>query len=373
MAILMAVGDVAPDRDDPTECFSLAAPVLRSADVAFCQLECNLTTRGHRMPQARHTHRGSPATARAMKAAGFDVVSFAGNHCMDWGVEGLEDTVSHLESAGLTVVGVGHDIEVARRARVVEANGVSIAFLACSSILPAGYWATVERAGCVPMRAHTLYEQIELDQPGTPARVHTWAHAGDLERLCSDIRTAAATADVVALSVHWGIHFVPGLLADYQREVAYAAIDAGADLILGHHAHILKGVEIYRGKPILYSFGNFAMDLRMTPQHAASPGFKEVQALSPEWEPNFGTLYNFPPDSRKTVMLRAALSRDGVESLELMPAWINDDAQPEPLSREDSRYAEVVDYLRWCCEDQDLPTRFVEGEYGIAIKAGPGS
>ncbi|HEX7719897.1 MAG TPA: CapA family protein, partial [Woeseiaceae bacterium] len=255
MAVLVAVGDVAPDRDDPAECFSLAAPVLRSADVAFCQLECNLTTRGRRMPQARHTHRGSPGAAMAMKEAGFDVVSFAGNHCMDWGLEGFDDTVHHLESAGLTVVGVGHDIQAARRAQIVEADGVRIAFLACSSILPAAYWATADRAGCAPMRAHTLYEQIELDQPGTPARIHTWAHTGDLDRLCTDIREAAASADVVALSVHWGIHFIPGSLADYQREVAYAAIDAGADLILGHHAHILKGVEIYRGKPILYSFG----------------------------------------------------------------------------------------------------------------------
>jgi poly-gamma-glutamate capsule biosynthesis protein CapA/YwtB (metallophosphatase superfamily) len=373
MAVLIAVGDVAPDRDDPAECFSLSAPVLRSADVAFCQLECNLTTRGRRMPQARHTHRGSPGTAIAMKEAGFDVVSFAGNHCMDWGLEGFDDTVHHLESAGLTVVGVGHDIQAARRARIVEADGVRIAFLACSSILPAAYWATPDRAGCAPMRAHTLYEQIELDQPGTPARIHTWAHAGDLDRLCTDIRDAAASADVVAVSVHWGIHFIPGSLADYQREVAYAAIDAGADLILGHHAHILKGVEIYRGKPILYSFGNFAMDLRMTPEHAASRGFKEVQALAPEWEPDFDSLYNFPHDSRKTVMLRAALSRNGVESLELLPAWINDNAQPEPLSREDSRYAEVLNYLRWCCEDQDLSTRFTDGQHGIAIKTEVGS
>ena len=170
--------------------------------------------------------------------------------------------------------------------------------------------------------------------------------------------------------VHWGIHFIPGTLADYQREVAHAAIDAGADLILGHHAHILKGVEIYAGKAILYSIGNFAMDLRMTPEHAAGQGFKEVQALSPGWEPDFDSLYNFPPDSRKTVIVRAELAAKGVETLELLPAWINDNAQPEPLSRDDPRHAEVVEYLRWCCADQNLATCFVQGEHGVSIEIG---
>lgn len=370
MAVLIAVGDVAPDRQDPAECFALAAPVLRRADVAFCQLECNLTTRGTRMPQARHTHRAPPATAQAMREAGFGVVSFAGNHCMDWGPEGLDDTLRNLESAGLITVGTGPDITAARRAQVVEAGDTRIAFLACSSILPAGYWATADRAGCAPMRAHTLYEQVELDQPGTPARIHTWAYSGDLERLCSDIREAAGSADVVAVSLHWGIHFIPGTLADYQREVAYAAIDAGADLILGHHAHILKGVEFYKDKAILYSLGNFAMDLRMTPEHAASRGFREIQALSPGWEPDFDSLYNFPPDSRKTVMLKASVGSRGIEGLELLPAWINDNAQPEPLTRDDPRYAEVVEYLRWCCADQQLATRFTQGDDGVAIESG---
>jgi poly-gamma-glutamate capsule biosynthesis protein CapA/YwtB (metallophosphatase superfamily) len=367
MPSLIAVGDVAPDREHPADCFAPTATLLRDADVAFCQLECNLTTRGSRMPQARHTHRARPETAKAMHDAGFRVVSFAGNHCMDWGIDGFTDTLDNLESAGLTVVGVGMNITEARRAQLVEVDGVRIAFLAYSSILPEAYWATGERAGCAPMRAHTLYEQVEKDQPGTPARVHTWAHAGDLVRLCDDVRAAAAIADVVAVSLHWGIHFIPASIAQYQCEVARAAIDAGADIILGHHAHILKGIETYRGKPVFYSLGNFAMDLRMTPAHAASKGFREVQALSPGWKPNFDSLYNFPPDSRKTILVHAAFDQHGIGDIDIQPAWINDDAQAEPLARRDRRFGEVLDYLRWCCTEQNMSTRFSNSDLGLRL------
>jgi poly-gamma-glutamate capsule biosynthesis protein CapA/YwtB (metallophosphatase superfamily) len=369
-AILQAVGDIGPDRDDPRECFALARTTLRDADLAFCQLEVNLTERGVRMPQARHTGRAVAASASAIRDAGFDVVSFAGNHCMDWGPDGLFDTIGNLRGAGLDVVGVGADIAAARAPVVREVNGIRVAFVAYSSILPEGYWATETRAGCAPMRAHTHYEQIEPDQPGTPPRVHTWAHRGDLDALRRDVAAVKARTDVVIVSLHWGIHFVPAVLADYQREVAHAAIDAGASLILGHHAHILKGIELYRGKAIFYSLGNFAIDLRMTPAHAASQGFREIQALSPDWVPNFDSLYNFPPDSRMTGILRAVLTTSGVADLSFFPGYINDDAQPEVLRVEDPRFTRVRDYLEWCCRSQGLATKLQSNGDVIRIVTG---
>jgi poly-gamma-glutamate synthesis protein (capsule biosynthesis protein) len=362
-AILYAVGDIAPDRADPAECFALVSDRLRQGDIGFCQLETNLTTRGVRMPQARHAVRGSPAIAPALKAAGLNVVSVAGNHCMDWGPDGFLDTLEALRAQGLAVVGGGEDIDEARRPAIVEANGVRVAFLAYSSILPLNYWAEANRPGCAPMRAFTHYEQIEHDQPGTPARIHTFAHRQDLEALVRDIRAARDQADVVAVSLHWGIHFIPAVLADYQREVAYAAIDAGADVILGHHAHVLKGVEVYRGKAIVYSLCNFAVDLRMDEAHANSKGFREIQALSPGWIPDFDSLYNFPPDSRMTVVAKLRLSKSGVEQVSLLPAFINRDAQPEILRRDDPRFGEVAAYLETISRDAGLSTRFVaEGD-----------
>jgi poly-gamma-glutamate synthesis protein (capsule biosynthesis protein) len=358
MIVLHAVGDVAPDRPQPADCFALARETLQRADIGFCQLECNLTTRGARLPQVRHSHRSVPETADAMREAGFDVASIAGNHCMDWGTEGLTDTIENLEKANLGVVGAGLNIDAARKPVIIERDGVRTAFLAYSSILPEGYWAQERRAGCAPMRAHTHYEQIEPDQPGTPPRVHTWAFRKDLENLAQDVTEVRRSADAVVVSLHWGIHFVPAVLADYQREVARAAIDAGADLILGHHAHILKGIEFYKNRGIVYSLANFAIDLRMTPEHAARKSFKEIQALSPDWEPDFDSLYNFPPDSRKTMILRAEIGKGGVAGLAFYPAMINNNAQPEVLAPDDPRFMEVVDYLQWCCEEQNLNARF---------------
>lgn len=355
---LYAVGDVAPDRPDPRECFRWTRDVIRTADVAFCQLEVNLTTRGIRLPQVRHTHRAPASTAQALKDAGFSVVSFAGNHCLDWGPDGFDDTIASLRAAELEVAGVGLDIAEARAPVIVERAGVRVAFLAYSSILPAHYWAEANRRGCAPMRAFTVYEQIEPDQPGTPARVHTYADRNDLASLCADVAAAKQRADLVLVSLHWGIHFVPAVIADYQREVGHAAIDAGADLILGHHAHILKGVEMYRGKAIFYSLGNFAMDLRMDEAHAQSKGFKEIQALHPEWVPDFGSLYNFPPESRMTMIVRARLTRQGVAELGFLPAYINREAQPELVRAGDPRFAEILRYVERISASQNLRVQY---------------
>ena len=357
-ARLYAVADIGPDRDDPRECFALVRDELRKADIAFCQLEVNLTDRGVRLPQVRHTHRAKAATASALKDAGFTVVSFSGNHCMDWGAEGFSDTVDNLRAAGLAVVGVGSSIVQARAPVVQTANGVRVAFLAYSSILPANYWADDNRPGCAPMRAWTIYEQIETDQPGTPCRTHTFANRADLAAMVADVKAAREVADVVVMSIHWGIHFVPAVLADYQAEVGHAAIDAGVDLVLGHHAHILKGVEVYRGKPIFYSMGNFAIDLRMTPEHAQGKGFREIQALSPGWTPDFDSLYNFPPDSRMTMVVTAEATAEGLVEVGFLPAFINRDAQPEILKSSDARFGQVVDYLRWATQAASLNARF---------------
>ena len=356
--LLYAVGDIAPDRDDPRECFALVRDELRRADIGFCQLEVNLTERGARLPQVRHTHRARPSTARALADAGFSVVSFAGNHCLDWGPDGFHDTVEHLRAARLEVVGVGDDIAQARRPVLLERAGVRVAFLAYSSILPAHYWAEARRAGCAPMRAFTVYEPIEPDQPGTPARIHTYPHRDDLATLCADVAAAKQRADVVIVSLHWGIHFVPEVIADYQRDVGHAAVDAGADLILGHHAHILKGVEIYRGKTIFYSLCNFAMDLRMDEAHAQSKGFKEIQSLHPGWVPDFDSLYNFPPESRMTSIARARLTRDGAQQVGLLPVYINRNAQPEIVAASDPRFGEIARYMQRISDSQGLNVRF---------------
>lgn len=365
---LYAVGDVLPERDEPATIFDKTREVIKQGDLAFCQLEANISEQGTRLPQARHTTRIQRSAATAIADAGFNVVSFAGNHCMDWGREAFFDTIDALKEESINVVGVGANIQEAREPIIVEKNGVKTAFIAYSSILPQCYWAEADRPGCAPMRAFTHYEQIEHDQPGTPARVHTFAHRLDLEALLNDIAKAKAQADVVVMSIHWGIHFVPKVIADYQREVAYAAIDAGVDLILGHHAHILKGIEVYKGKAIFYSLCNFATDLTMTPEHAESKGFKEIQGLHPEWIPDFESRYNFPPDSRRTLVVKAKINKNGISEVDILPTYVDTQAVPEILSATDPRYAEVINYLRDISQDQGFETHFDERDGSVCIK-----
>src|SRR5690606_38638966 len=243
---LLAVGDIGARRDDLASIFSGTRAALAGGDVLFGQLETTLTDRGAMSPNARLAMRTDPAFARTLADIGFDAMSFAGNHCLDWGYEGFADTLDACSAAGVRLCGAGETLAASRRPAIVEAGGQRIAFLAYNSILPEGYAAQPHRPGCAPLRAHTVYQQIEPDQPGTGARALSFCDPADLEALLADIRSARQIADCVIVSMHWGIHMTEAVLADYQRQAAHAAIDAGAAAIIGHHAHILKGVEFHR-------------------------------------------------------------------------------------------------------------------------------
>jgi hypothetical protein len=196
------------------------------------------------------------------------------------------------------------------------------------------------------MRAFTHYEQIEHDQPGTPARIHSWPHGEDLAALEGDVRAAKASHDVVVVSHHWGIHFVRATLADYQRAVARATIAAGADAILGGHAHILKGCELIDGKPVFHSLCNFATDLRMDTAHAASKSFNEIRVLAENWQPDFDSLYNFPPASRLSMVARLEIAGGRVTRAGFLPLAIDRDAVPRFPAVDSPKFAEVIDYMR---------------------------
>lgn len=358
-AMFLATGDLAMDRDDYDESFAATRDLLQSADIVFGQLETSFAERGTRLPQARHAVLARPDGAAALGRAGFDVVSFAGNHCMDWGSEAFFDTIGNLQSAGMQVIGVGADIAEARRPATFRLpDGTTVAVLAYSSILPMSYWADERRPGCAPMRAFTVYEQIEHDQPGTPPRIHSYPHRGDLAAMEADIRAAKREADVVIVSHHWGIHFVRAVIADYQRDVARAAIAAGADAILGHHAHILKGCELIDGKPVFYSLCNFATDLRMDPAHAASKSFQEIRVLAEEWEPDFDSLYNFPKAARLSMIAKLEIAGGRIVRSGFLPLVIGRDAVPRVPARGDADHAAVVDYMAAVTEEAGLNARY---------------
>jgi poly-gamma-glutamate capsule biosynthesis protein CapA/YwtB (metallophosphatase superfamily) len=366
--IFYAVGDIGPDRADPNSIFRHVTDTIKQSDVAFTQLEVNLSNRGvgHR-ENARN-----PDIAAAIKNAGFNVVSFAGNHCLDAGVEAFSDTIINLKKQNLNVIGVGQNITEARKPAIVETRGTKIAFLAYNSILHEGYWAEENKPGCSPLRARTFYEPIDPSQPGTPSRAHTFPNRIDLEAMIQDIKRLRSQSDLIVVSMHCGIHFMPAAIAEYQRVLAHAAIDAGADLILQHHAHILKGVEVYSGKVIFYSLCNFALELRLiTKGRATDPHFKELsRSLNPDWKPPYPEYpsFPFPPDSRKSLIAKCLISNKKIKKVSFLPTIINRDAEPEILSSNDDRFVEIVKYMEDITRDQGLDTEYVIEGNEVLIK-----
>jgi poly-gamma-glutamate synthesis protein (capsule biosynthesis protein) len=361
------------DRDDYNESFVATRDLLRGADLTFGQLETSFASKGTRLPQARHAVLARPEGAAALGRAGFDVISMAGNHCMDWGSEALIETRANLEAAEIAVCGAGANIAQARRPALrTLGDGTRIAILAYSSILPQAYWAEERRAGCAPMRAHTIYEPIEHDQPGTPARVHTFPHREDLAAMQADIHAAKAAADLVLVSHHWGIHFVRAEIADYQRDVARAAIAAGADAILGGHAHVLKGCEVIEGKPVFYSLANFATDLRMDEAHAKSQSWNEIKGLAGEgaWEPDFENLFNLPEVAQLGMIARLEVAEGKIQRAGFLPFKIGKDAVPRMAAPTSAEHREVLDYLTAVTGEAGLNGRYRETDDMVELVAG---
>ncbi len=358
MTVVLACGDVAAARADCERLFVGCRDALRSADLSIAQLEAPISDRGSKVPNARLAMRSPVALARTMRDAGIDLVSCAGNHCLDFGYEALGDTLRHLREAGVRPCGAGETLDSALEPSYFAADGARVAVIAACSILPEGYAAEPRKPGCAPLRAFTVYEPIEPDQPGTPPRTQSFAHRGDLAALAQRIRTARAAADWVLVSLHWGIHMEPFTLADYQRSAARALIDAGADAILGHHPHLLKGIELYRGRPVFYSLGNFAIEQphRWDPTILQAPSFRHLISLHPEWD--LTRQYMLPENTRPTGLAKLVLGADGSMQCRFCPAWIDDESAPVMLRASDPRFARVRAFLQESCRAAGLGTRF---------------
>lgn len=258
----LAVGDVYLRRPDPASAFRHFDGLFRSANLRFCNLEGPCSHLGTPTIGKYITIGMQPTVVPALKAVGFDLVAFANNHALDYGYEAFLDTLERLDAAGIARIGGGRDLAEARRPVILERNGLRVGCLAYAATIPWGYEAAEGRPGITPIRVQTYYEpryQIMSEQPGMPARVVNVIHPEDLATLVSEVQQLKKEAHAVIVSFHWGVAFLPDP-APYQPELAHAVVEAGADLVLGHHPHVLQGVEVYRGVPIFYSLSNFVFD-----------------------------------------------------------------------------------------------------------------
>jgi poly-gamma-glutamate capsule biosynthesis protein CapA/YwtB (metallophosphatase superfamily) len=209
--------------------FALIRKTLREADIAFGNLECCIATCGEPLPEKQFTFRAHPRGAVALAEAGFDIVSLANNHAWDYGRTALAETVKRVREAGVQTAGAGSNREEAHALTVVKRNGMRVGFLAYLGMLP------------------PLVKESETEPSLAMASV---------EVITQEVKAARKKVDVLVVSLHAGKEMVQKITAR-QKAFAQAAIDAGADLVLGHHPHIVQAMVMYRGKPIYYSLGNF--------------------------------------------------------------------------------------------------------------------
>jgi poly-gamma-glutamate synthesis protein (capsule biosynthesis protein) len=265
MATLILTGDVnLMNVTDPSIPFALVRDELRSSDLVFSNLECCLYT----PPRAHSFHNegfyADPAVAiAALQDGNIDAVGIANN--VNYGEAAILSSVARLDKAGIPHTGAGTDLEAATAPVVIERGRLRFGFLQRSSVYwPTNHEAGPHDAGIAVLRAHTAY-QVPLhktrpdippmNRPGIPPVIVTWPDREYLNAFTGDIAALTERADVVVASCHWGLGKE---VLQYMRDIAHAAIDAGAHIVMGHGPHHALPIEVYRGRPIFYGLGSFS-------------------------------------------------------------------------------------------------------------------
>jgi poly-gamma-glutamate capsule biosynthesis protein CapA/YwtB (metallophosphatase superfamily) len=263
----LAGAGIAQGRDP----FAGFSKILADADLAIGNLECSVANAG--TPEdKRFTFRAEPRTLPIL-AQHFGAVGLANNHSGDFGKAALTETMTHLRENKLPFFGAGANLAAAHEPLMIERNGLHIALLAYDEFKPRSFEAGPDYPGV----AWSEDEQVVFD-------IH---HARELG------------ADLVVPFLHWGWEGEPAPCTR-QRELAKEMIDAGADAVIGGHPHVTQGAEIYRGKPIIYSLGNFVFD-----------GFHE-DATRTGW------------------LVRLTLNKRGVVRWDTLVAKLDDEGSPQP-------------------------------------------
>ena len=360
-----AVGDVFVHRDDPEDAFKYSSGLLHKIDLVFGNCEGAYTDQTETAPSAGWRVVSSTGNGEKLREAGFDVMACANNHTVDAGHRGLMDTLSLLQRQGIKTVGAGANAAEAHAAVGVSHRGVNVGFLAYASVYQAGYEARGSLPGLAAMRIHSHYYIPDSDpygrvEPGAPPTIRTFPYPEDLERLRTSIADARQVYDVVIVSFHMGQASLPAIMTEYEFVLARSAIDFGADVVVGHHHHFLRGMEIYRGHPIFYGLGHFVFDLpglgnvldavelsrlRARGEYAIYP--REGYPLSP-----------FHPDARMTMVAICNFRGRDIQAAGFFPCLINQDNHAVPLQMKGDQARRLASYVESIGNDAGLTTRY---------------
>ena len=204
---------------------------MQNADIMMVNHEFQFSTRGEPMEDKQFTFQTDPKNVQILLDLGIDIVSLANNHSLDFGQDALQDTFVTLDEAGILYAGAGDSKERAEELQVIEVNGKKFGFLAATRVIPVAGW------------------DVRNKQPGLFTTY-------DDTRLVERIRESKEECDFLAVYVHWGIEREE-YPEEYQNVIAKHCVEAGADVIIGAHPHVLQGIEFIDGKPVFYSLGNY--------------------------------------------------------------------------------------------------------------------
>ncbi len=321
MFALALTGDILPTRElsPVSEQVKRVLDVIRGADFALGNFEMPLTHANAAVEKLLNI-KASPHIAPSLSVLGLDMVTVANNHAVDYGWEGLAQTVEVLKAQGLRVVGAGESVAEAMRPEVVTVGGKRIGVVAFSCLLPTGMAAAQNRPGISPIHVRTSYEidpYYQMEEPGdmSVVRVRTEVKAADLDAAVSAVRALRARCDILVVTIHWG--FGSGEeIAEYQVPLAHRLVEAGADIIHGHHPHAVHGIGFHQGRPILFS-----------------PGTLVGQQVFLDASPAVKTLWaGMSPDG---YIATISISGSDITEIEIVPTTLNSDRLPVIATGED--------------------------------------
>jgi poly-gamma-glutamate capsule biosynthesis protein CapA/YwtB (metallophosphatase superfamily) len=363
---VVVAGDLVLDAPDAGHWLSGIAPAVRDADLAIGHLEVPHTTRGEELSGDVPAPGAAPENLSAIAQAGFAMVSLGGNHIADRGREGIEDTLAGLDALGVKHAGAGLDLASARQPALVTRGSRRLALLSYNCVGPEAGWAGEGRAGAAYLRVETVD-----GSPIAPAAPLDRASEEAFAILRADVRAARERADYVLVALHKGLVHVPARLAPYERPLAHAAIDAGADAVLGHHAHIVKGIEFHRGRPIFHGLGNGCVvtsALSPAQEHPARAEWAERRKRLFGFEPDPAYhLAPFHPEAINAVLGRLSWRPDGAVRTGAVAVHVEPPGRP--VLATGKRAADIFRYLEQVTRDAGLPPIEVDADGWIRAAA----
>jgi len=350
---LVFTGDLVLDVPDPDHWLAGIAPALQSADAVIGHLEVPHTHSRQELAGDVPAPGADPAHLAALQRAGFSAVTLAGNHMADCGAAGIEDTRAELARLGLACCGAGSNLKSARTAlRLQAADGRRLAVLSYNCVGPQQAWATPARAGCAYLPVATAD-----GGPVRPAAQFTAALPDAAAWLGHDIAALRDQAELVVVALHKGTVHTPARIEPYERQLARWAIEAGADLVIAHHAHLVRGIEFIEGRPVFHGLGNGCVVTEaLAPQQAhparAAWAERRKQLFGFEPDPAF-TLAPFHPEAVHAFMARLLWYPDGTLECGIVPVVV--EAPGRPRLAVGDEVGRICEYLRRITAAAGLP------------------